>query len=171
MRVIVNDTSCLIDLRKARILTSALLLPYRFQVALPLVRTELLDFTPAEVGDLVSRGLDIVDLSGAEVQRALALRAVHPSLSINDCFSLALAEREADSVLLTGDAELRRRASAAGVEVHGVLWVTDEMEAHDAATFQMLLDALEHLAADPVVFLPPAELAKRIRRLRDLLGL
>lgn len=43
----------------------SLLLPFRFQIALPLVHSELLDFTPAEFEDLQVRGLEVVDLGSA----------------------------------------------------------------------------------------------------------
>jgi hypothetical protein len=62
MRIIINDSSCLIDLRKAALLAETLLLPYTFIVALPLVASELLGFGPADWDDLKGRGLQIIDL-------------------------------------------------------------------------------------------------------------
>jgi hypothetical protein len=90
--VIVNDSSCLIDLRKGGLLTTALLLPFRFVVALPLVTAELNDFDEADWNDLRGRGLQIIDLKAMQVQRAIALKSEFAGLSVYDCFSLALAE-------------------------------------------------------------------------------
>src|SRR5208283_232169 len=71
MQIIVNDTSCLIDLRKAGLLHAALLLPFAFQIALPLLCTALLDFTRAEIEDLIARGLAVIDLPPDSVGRAM----------------------------------------------------------------------------------------------------
>ena len=92
VKIIVNDTSCLIDLRKGGLLTTALLLPFRFVVALPLIATELNDFDESDWHDLKKRGLQIVDLDAEQVRRAFELKAKFPALSANDCFSLALSE-------------------------------------------------------------------------------
>lgn len=171
MRIIVNDASCLIDLRKAGLLPAALLLPFCFQLAYPVVRSELRDFTRAEIDDLVARGLEIVDLASGQVEQALALRAAQAKLSIYDCFSLTLAVTQNDAMLLTGDSALRACAEGMGVEVHGVLWITDRLEAEGVETYETLLKALELLLADPVVFLPKKDLQPRIKRLRALLDI
>jgi predicted nucleic acid-binding protein len=170
MRIIVNDTSCLIDLRKAGLLQATLLLPFQSQIALPLVHSELLDFTPAEFEDLQARGLEIVDLDPERVGRAFNFRAEYPSLSFNDCLSMSLAEGIEDATLLTGDRNLRTQAAAIGIEVHGVLWVSDQLETGNHVAYQTLHDALQALRADPVVFLPNGEIDLRLRRLRQKLG-
>jgi hypothetical protein len=82
MQIIVNDTSCLIDLRKAGLLHAALLLPFAFQIALPLLRTALLDFTRAEIEDLIARGLAVIDLPPDSVGQAITFRSAYPALSI-----------------------------------------------------------------------------------------
>jgi hypothetical protein len=162
MRIIINDSSCLIDLRKGGLLTTSLLLPYTFVVALPLVASELLDFGPADWHDLGERGLQVIDLSGEEVAAAFEIRRRHPGLSANDCFSLVLARAGEDRILLTGDQQLCRRAGDAGVEVHGVLWVTDQLAEHSVMSRRDLADALEQLVEDPLVFLPNDQVRARI---------
>jgi hypothetical protein len=69
-------------------------------------------------------------------------------------------------MLLTGDQQLRKRATDIGVEVHGVLWISDQIESAKAMAFDDLADALARLDADPLVFLPVGEVAQRIARLR-----
>jgi predicted nucleic acid-binding protein len=164
--VIVNDTSCLIDLRKGGILTTALLLPFRFVVALPLVAAELNDFDETDWEDLCGRGLEIVDLDGAQVQCAMRLKSQFPGLSVYGCFSLAIVQTTPNSMLLTGDRLHRTSAVEVGVKVHGVLWVSDQIEQARLISFADLADALERLDADPLVFLPDDEITKRIARLR-----
>jgi hypothetical protein len=164
--VIVNDSSCLIDLRKGGLLTAALSLPFRFIVALPLVSAELHGFNEADWRDLRTKGLEVVDLDPKQVGRAFGLKGQFPGLSAYDCFSLALAETTPGAMLLTGDRQLRIRAEAAGIVAHGVLWVSDEIEKNELMPWGDLADALSQLAADPLVFLPRPEVLNRIERLR-----
>ncbi len=162
MNILVNDTSCLIDLRKAGFLTAALRLPYRFVVALPLVTTELLDFTEADWGDLKGLGLQVVDLPPNLVAKAFEHRAADPALSPDDCFSLALAEASPKSILLTGDKALRLKAERLNIDVHGVLWVSDQIDEHKTIDVDYLLKGLRLWKDDPLVFLPRAEIDRRI---------
>jgi predicted nucleic acid-binding protein len=166
IEIIVNDSSCLIDLRKCGLLTTALLLPFGFVVALPLITAELHGFNESDWDDLRTRGLQVVDLSPVQVARAFEVKALFPGLSAYDCFSLALAESTDNAMLLTGDRQLRARAAALGVEVHGVLWVSDEIEKTAAMPLADLAGALARLEADPLVFLPPDEVRNRIERLQ-----
>lgn len=168
LRVVVNDASCLIDLRKVELLLAMLRLPYRFTVALPIRENELLDFTADEWQRLESAGLEVVDLTGEQIGRAFEHRAAHAKLSAEDCFSLTLAEDPSGPVLLTGDASLRKVAERLSIEVHGVLWVLDEL--HRLALFEPaeLCKCLEGWRDDPFVRLPAAALTTRLRHLRSL---
>ena len=55
--------------------------------------------------------------------------------SRNDCFALALAKQEI-CPLLTGDKALKRAANDEGIEVHGTLWVVEEMVVHQIITVE-----------------------------------
>lgn len=50
--IVVNDASCLIDLKKGKLLHLLLQLPYEFIVPLPIREEELLDFSKSEWSDL-----------------------------------------------------------------------------------------------------------------------
>lgn len=165
IEIIVNDSSCLIDLRKCGLLTTALLLSFRFVVALPLITAELHDFNEGDWDDLQTRGLQVIDLSPSQTERAFTLMSLFPGLSAYDCFSLALAETTKNAMLLTGDRQLRTRAGNLGVEVHGVLWISDEIEKASKMSSADLAAALARLEADPLVFLPADEVRVRIERL------
>lgn len=167
IEVIINDSSCLIDLRKGGLLAATLRLPIRFVVALPLVSAELHDFSAAAWADLRAQGLTVIDLDSGQVSRAFALKGRFPGLSAYDCFSLALAETTANAMLLTGDRQLRRRAVDLGVAVHGILWACDEIERNALLDAAALADALDRLLADPLVFVPAGEIRNRIARLRQ----
>jgi len=165
MRIIVSDTSCLIDLRKADLLNATLALGFRVQVALPLVHDELSSFAPEDWNRLVDLGLEIVDLDGQQVGRALVLKRAHRRLSAYDAFCLALAEIGEDAILLTSDRPLRLAAAGLRIEVHGVLWVIDRIEERGLLPLESLFLALTHLKADPLVFLPEDEVDTRLARI------
>lgn len=162
--LVVNDASCLIDLRKGGLLSALADLPYRLVVPLPVRESELLDFSDAHWQTLDAARMITHDLTPDEVAQALALKARHPSLSANDCFCYVTADIHA-GILLTGDRQLRRVAAENGLRVHGVLWIIDELHAADACAVSMLTQALRSWQSDAAVFLPQDEIAVRLDRL------
>lgn len=164
--VVVNDASCLIDLRKGRLLHVLLQLPYRFIVPLPVREEELLQFTPQELRMLEDGGLTTYDLPNEEVARVSALKREHSHLSANDCFALVTTTCQEDGILLTGDGLLRRVAAEHGVRVHGVLWVVTELFAAGACEVELLVSALEIWRDDAAVFLPNTEIENLLRSFR-----
>ena len=120
MRIIVSDTSCMIDLRKAALLEALLALPFTFVMPSILFEDEWLDLGRKEKRRLQDLGLEVRDLPGPMVERAARYANRHRRLKLNDCFALALAEDIEDSILLTGDRTLRRVAERKGQEVRGV---------------------------------------------------
>jgi hypothetical protein len=164
--VVVNDASCLIDLKKAALLHVLLRLPYRFVVPLPIRGDELLDFTAQDWRMLEEGGLTTYDLPGEEVARVFALKREHSRLSAKDCFALVTTTCQKNGILLTGDNLLRKVATARAVRVHGVLWIIDELHATEACEVELLVSALQIWRADDAVFLPVAEIDKRLRRLQ-----
>ena len=131
-RVVVNDASCLIDLRKGRLLPMLCRLPYRFVVPLPIRESEMPHLTAREWESLDHDGMETHDLPPHQMKDVFALKRRHGCLSANDCFCLATAQCHEDGILLTGDGYLRSVAAALGVRVHGVLWIVDELEAAGA---------------------------------------
>jgi predicted nucleic acid-binding protein len=164
MRIIISDASCLIDLRKASLLAAFLLLPFEILIPNTLFEDELLSFTENEKKTLVGGGLKVVDLPGSQVSRARDVIRAQPRLSIHDGFAFALAEVNRGCILLTGDSLLRTLAETSQIEVHGVLWVFDQILSNELATPETLHAALSQLAADPAVRLPKQDVAAYIRR-------
>lgn len=164
--IIINDASCLIDLRKGRLLHAMLALPFRFVVPYPVRHSELLTLTAQDWQMLDERGVETYDLEPDAVAAALEIKSRHPRLSANDCFCLIASLRRENAILLTGDAQLRSAAEQREVEVHGVLWIIDGLADRELAGAHVLVAALEEWRDDPSVFLPPAEIAARLRRLR-----
>ena len=153
-RVIVNDASCLIDLKKGRLLHVLHALPYEFIIPLPVRVSEILDFTPQEWTLLDESGMATHDLLPAQVGQAFDIKKRHERLSANDCFCLVTAQIHAEAILLTGDRLLRRVAEDNGVAVHGVLWVVDQLLRENLCDSKLLETALTLWRNDKAVFLP-----------------
>lgn len=169
-RVVVHDASCLIDLRKGRLLEVLCRLPCRAVVPLPIRAFELLDFTPHEWALLDRGGMETHDLPPQRMQEVVALRRRHGGLSANDCFCLITAQCFDDGILLTGDGLLRAVTQAMGVTVHGVLWIVDALKAAHACEDALLTGALEIWKADRSVFLPDRLIDQRLHDLRQILS-
>jgi predicted nucleic acid-binding protein len=164
MKVIVSDTSVIIDLCKVRLIEPAFSLPYEFVVPNVMFEDEFLDLSNYERGDLLASGLAVSVLSGETVSMAVEYGAAFRRLSINDQFALALAKTTKESILLTGDKALRSAATTLDVEARGLLWLCDQMEEHQTVEAKRLGEALVALDEDELVCLPRAQLRKRIVR-------
>lgn len=165
MRIVVSDSSCLIDLRKASLLEAFLRLPYEIVIPDTLFHEELLKFSEAEKEALLLDGLQVRELPGDGVRRAQHMERDYPALSIHDCFAFTLAERTPDSILLSGDGKLRSVAKEHDLEAHGVLWVIEEMHKEATAGLEHLIGALELFDGNPAIFrLPRRELRALIKR-------
>lgn len=167
MRIIVSDSSCLIDLRKASLLDVLLKLPYEILIPDILFEDELLKFTAQQKRTLLRGGMKVIDLPGESVLRVQEVMRITPRLSVHDGFAFALAENYPGCVLLTGDGGLRSLAIEHGMNVHGVLWVIDEVYSNGLARACDLLAVLHGFANDQTVRLPRRELAAYIRRYTD----
>jgi predicted nucleic acid-binding protein len=164
--IVVNDASCLIDLRKGRLLHVLLKLPYSFVIPYPVRHSELLDFSPQEWALLDGGGMETLDLPAERVSEVFAIKASYPKLSANDCFCLVATRCFEGAILLTGDGLLRRAASEDGLRVHGVLWIIDELKRTALCGDTVLVAALKTWGEDASVFLPEAEIERRLRLLK-----
>lgn len=145
------------------LLDAFLNLPFEILIPNTLFEDELLKFT-GEQKALIANKMRVVDLPGESVLRARQVARELPRMSIHDAFAFALAETCPGCVLLTGDGRLRDLAARHKIEVHGVLWVLDEVHAHDLATAREIVAALRLLADGPGARLPRRDLMSYIRR-------
>ena len=160
MAVLVSDTSVLIDLERAGLLDEMFLLPFGFAVPDLLYDREL----AGEVGDrLCAMGLRIEELTPTELRRATVVNRENVRLSAADTFAFAIAESR-NWGLLTGDGILRDLAVAAQVEMHGVLWLFDQLADGNHVATDRLHNGLNALAGHPRCRLPATEVQIRLRR-------
>lgn len=158
MRILVSDTSVLIDLERGQLLEATFGLAWEFAVPDLLYKRELRSHNGPE---LVRLGLRVESLDGGGVQTALGYQTRVPALSLADSFALALAEIN-NWTLLAGDGELRKLAAIEAVDYHGVLWVFDQLLAQQAVAAEMLHRSLATIANHPRCRLPVREVRERL---------
>ena len=78
--------------------------------------------------NLLRLGLQLVDVTDEEFTRAISLQERYTELSLFDTFALTIAKTRGWA-LLTGDMPLRKAATKERVEVHGTIWVYDQLKA------------------------------------------
>jgi hypothetical protein len=162
MKVLVSDTSVLVDLERGALIESCFRLPFEFAVPDLLYRRELSDHGGPE---LMKIGLRVEELSPAELGLAQNVRGEHPKLSLPDAYAYVLASSRAWA-LLTGDGELRTLAQTKKVQCFGVLWLCDQIFESNANEAAKLLAGLEAIAGHPRCRLPRAEITIRLERYR-----
>ena len=162
MKIIVNDTNIFIDLHSIGLLEEMCNLPYEIHTV---------DFVAAEIveeaqrlsfGQLVSTGkIRVNSFSSDEVMEIVAEHSgVSGNLSIPDC-SVCYYARKHQVPMLTGDRRLRKYAEAQEIEVHGILFLFDEMVKFGAVSPAIAAAKLEQLM-QLNARLPKSEISQRI---------
>lgn len=168
MKILVNDTNIFIDLHSVGLLEEMCRLPYEIHTV---------DFVVAEIADagqrrifdeLVAQGGIFID--GFTADEVIEIVEEHSSvsgnLSIPDC-SVCYFARKHNVPMLTGDRRLRRYAEEQSIEVHGILFIFDELVRHDIISTSMAADRLEELFAINAR-LPKTEIRNRINRWKSV---
>ena len=128
-----------------------------------LVAEELRDPPGSRVVEL---GLIVSPLSPAQLLTIQTLEAELPQTSIVDRSAYVLA-RSQGILLLTGDAALRAHAQRLGLEVHGTLYLLDELVDMGLLEPSRAADALGTMLVSGSR-LPQSECTQRLRRWRPL---
>ncbi|TBR36059.1 MULTISPECIES: hypothetical protein [Dyella] len=160
MAILVSDTSVLIDLERGQLLEQVFSSGLTFVVPDFLYQKELEDTNGPYLRKL---GLGVLTLSGCEMLLVQAIRASRSSLSVPDCSALVCALRK-EHVLLAGDGALRDEAKAKGVDVRGLFWVLDHLEASSHVSPADLHAALLQISSHRRCRLPRNEVSERLQR-------
>jgi hypothetical protein len=160
LAVLVSDTSVLIDLERGDLLEDLFRLPFEFAVPDLLFVREL----AGDLGDrLTALGLRVEELSPAELTRATTVRRQRAHLSTLDTFAFAIAEAR-QWILLTGDGGLRDLATSVGLQMHGVLWIFDQLADGNHCELNRLRAGLTAISTHPRCRLPATEVRRRLTR-------
>lgn len=122
MLLVISDASVLIDIEHGELTSAMFSLPWQFAVPDILFFEELSD----RHEHLLKFGLICKVMDSKLISQAYDLRQKHLQTSVNDLLALTLA-RDEQCLLLTGDKALRQVASGLNVEVHGTLWLVEQM--------------------------------------------
>lgn len=149
MDVVVTDTNIFFDLISAGLLDSVFKLPLRFhttdtvlsEIVVPEQQRQIRSFVDS--GDLFVKEFD--DEEFAEIINMYS--AKRNNVSITDC-SVWYYARKNNFRLLTGDGKLRSSATADGVIVSGILFLTDMLVGHG--------------------IIPPKEMSEKLKELYSL---
>lgn len=161
MRVLVSDSSILIELAKWSLLEALFRLPFEFAVPDALYEDELLDLGEIDRAQLKGLGLRVESLDAEGMTRAIAYQTIRPKLTFHDCLAVTLAVTN-DWPLLTGDRRMRALANEEHVDVHGILWVIDCFAEHRIVRKPMLVKALRGMLDDPRTRVPRGEIHQRL---------
>ena len=164
MKVLVSDSSVLIEFSKRELLDKMFELEFQFAVPDLLFDEELIDLGEYSRQDLIGFGLLVEALDPDGVAMAISYQSRRPALSLVDCFALALANAQG-YVLLTEDRTMRGFAESEGILHRDVLWVVDTMSAAGILSAAQVIAALAAMREDPRCPVPNQELARRLRRL------
>lgn len=124
-RVYVSDTNIWIDFRNAGLLDELFRLPFKL-CCTDFVLNELQDF---QHDVLIRLGLLVETIEADEMGRLFEMVSAHNNSSLADV-SCYLLSWKTGRPLLTGDGRLRRQASHDGLEVHGALWLLEQLLEH-----------------------------------------
>lgn len=160
MKVLVSDTSVLVDLERGSLLGATFSLPVTLAVPDLLYEQELSNHNGPQ---LLNLGLKLLELDGQGVEIANNYRKQVRTISLPDSFALALA-KTSDFILLTGDGALRNLAETEKVECHGVLWILDFLEQAQVVATTNLYEGLNKIANHPRCRLPKHEVTVRLNR-------
>lgn len=157
LEVVSSDTNVIFDFQVGGILS--LIGRFKFErLITDLVEDEL---ESVSLRELQRAGYKTVKLTGDQVQKLHGLYAAHQStVSLADLSAMVAAEVY-KAILLTGDKGLRKIAEDQSVEVHGTLWLLDELVAAKAITMSDASAALSNML-NAGRRLPHAEATKRI---------
>lgn len=120
---LVTDASILFDAVKGGILHEMFQLPFIFITSDFIAYRELK--TPP-LSSFEKAGIRIEELSGTQIRMLEEIHTTHRNLSVDD-ISVFILAKDLEITLVTGDDALRRYAESAGVQVHGILWILDEL--------------------------------------------
>mgnify|MGYP004449101157 CR=1 FL=1 len=161
-KIVISDTNIFIDLVDASLVDAFFALPFEVHTTTYILEELLKMEQRAALEKHIANGrLHITSLEGEEfIDLLLLYNGAGSNLSVNDCSVWLLASMK-DGALLTGDGNLRKKATQHGLEVHGILYVFDKLVEYDVISTAKAHAALEFLSHHNKR-LPKSDLEKRL---------
>lgn len=144
-RIAINDANLFIDLFEINLIESFFLLNLELHTT-SLIISELDPDQQTYIQKFVDTGkLKIREISITEIETFKDLPVQTKKLSVNDLSLYFYALELKECMILTGDNRLRTEAEKIGFEVHGVLWVFEELVVHNILEKKLAVQKLEEL--------------------------
>ena len=148
MKVLVIDSSILIEFAKHELLDQVFQLEFEFAVPDLLFREELINLGSHTQSHLLGLGLRVEALDATDMEVAFSYQAKQTALRLVDSFALALASQQGWT-LLTEDRIVRRVAEAKGIAHLSALWILDNLlDAGILSVQRCRTDFVDHGAGD-----------------------
>lgn len=164
MKIIVNDANILIDLVELKILPYFFQLEFEFHTT-AIILNELFDDQKQELIPYIeTEKLIVDDINDEDLIEILIIRTSKPALSEQDCSAFYQAQK-LKATLLTSDNTLRKFAKTKKVDVHGHLWLFDNLVDRSIFNGKIATEKLNELCTviNPKLGLPKNECQKRIK--------
>ena len=143
--IAINDANLFIDLYEVQLTDTFFGLPLVFHTT-QLILNELEDEQVAQLQPYIQNGsLYVRHLSREEIESLDALTPHSRKLSRQDLSVYFYAREIGECMILTGDNRLRKEAQRQGFEVHGILWVLEQMVIEALLTPNDAVTALQNL--------------------------
>lgn len=157
-RGLILDSSVCVDLQNGGILEVAFRLPLEFHIPDVIIEDELISPSKEQ---LLKLGVRVAVLAPPGVLYVVSLSELYARPSRTDLFALACA-KEMKCILLSGGAALRSAAATEEVEVHGTLWVLDQLVETGLLSTNEAVISLNRMLATKSRF-PKNEVEKRMK--------
>ncbi len=144
MKLIVNDANILIDLIELDLLPQFFALEFEFFTT-SLILEELLDEQREQLDQYLLLGMLVAeDMTSSDLEVIKIIEKSKPKLSQQDCSAYHQAYSK-QGTLVTSDNVLRKFAKETNLDVHGHLWVFDQMVARQTLTPSDVSEKLKYL--------------------------
>lgn len=143
--IAINDANLFIDLYEVQLIPAFFSLPLVFHTT-QLIISELETEQIAQLQPYIQNGsLSVRHLSREEIENLDTLTPHSRKLSRQDLSLYFYAHEIADCMILTGDNRLRKEAQRQGFEVHGILWVFEQLVHYQLINTSGATAALQNL--------------------------
>lgn len=141
MKILINDANILIDLLHLELVEEFCSLDFKLYTV-DVIIEELDEVQKAVIYQFPS--IIILELNAEQVSEVAEIQKVNNGLSFEDC-SVWYYSRELQSILVTGDGKLRKKAKESGVEVRGILYLFDQFLIQDKIDFELAVSKINQL--------------------------
>lgn len=163
IKIAVNDANLFIDLWEVKLIETFFQLPLEFHTT-QLILNELEAEQLAQLNVFIeANDLKVRYLKREEIDGLDSISVNSRKLSREDLSVYFYAKELTDCMILTGDNRLRKEAQRQGFEVHGILWVFEQMVENNLLGTQQAIDLLRDLM-NINLWLPVGECEKMIEK-------